>query len=435
MALTDTKLRNLKSGDKQQADGGGLFVEVMPGGAKVWRLRYRLAGKQEKVTLGEYPTYSLAEARTWRDDCKALAGRGLSPMALKRGDPIPEEAAPAVKEMAHAFIRNWCMKAVEKVRAKEADAKAGDTVEAFARRWYAEIAEPANSNPRNVKRILEKDVIPAIGAKQVADVTVTDILAITDKIKNRGADQMALQTRNVLKRLFAYAIAREKTTFNPAAAVEAKFIASARSRDVALTPDEVGRLLRAIYQSSMKRAHKLALHLLILCMVRKSELIEARWEELDLDHAEWAIPGERMKKDKPHLVPLSRQAVAMFEELKGLASGSEWVFPSRGDLHQPIAKSTLNVAVRALEIDVRDFVIHDFRRTASTHLHEAGFNSDWIEKALAHETKGIRGVYNRAQYADQRREMLQWWADFVDSQIEEGRKVIIGRFGKAYQAA
>lgn len=438
MALTDTKLRNLKPGEKayQEADEGGLFVEVMPGGAKVWRLRYRLAGKQEKVTLGDYPTYSLGEARTWRDDCKALAGRGLSPMALKRGDPVPDDAAPAVKEMAQAFVRNWCMKAVERAKAKEAEAKAADTVEAFARRWYAEIAEPANSSPRNIKRILDKDVIPAIGAKQVADVTVTDILAITDKIKNRGADQMALQTRNVLKRLFAYAIAREKTTFNPAAAVEAKFIASARSRDVALTPDEVGRLLRAIYQSSMKRAHKLALHLLILCMVRKSELIEARWEELDLEHAEWAIPGERMKKDKPHLVPLSRQAVAMFEELKGLASGSEWVFPSRGDLHQPIAKSTLNVAVRALEIDVRDFVIHDFRRTASTHLHEAGFNSDWIEKALAHETKGIRGVYNRAQYADQRRDMLQWWADFVDSQIQDGRgKVIIGPFGKAYRAA
>ena len=438
MALTDTKLRNLKPGEKayQEADEGGLFVEVMPGGAKVWRLRYRLAGKQEKVTLGDYPTYSLGEARTWRDDCKVLAGRGLSPMALKRGDPVPDDTAPAVKEMAQAFVRNWCMKAVERAKAKEAEAKAADTVEAFALRWYAEIAEPANSSPRNIKRILDKDVIPALGAKQIADVTVTDILAITDKIKNRGADQMALQTRNVLKRLFAYAIAREKTAFNPAAAIEAKFIAQAKSRDVALTPEEVGRLLRAIYQSSMKRAHKLALHLLILCMVRKSELIEAKWEEIDLDRAEWSIPGERMKKDKPHLVPLSRQAVAMFEELKGLASGSDWVFPSRGDLKQPIAKSTLNVAVRALEIEVRDFVIHDFRRTASTHLHEAGFNSDWIEKALAHETKGIRGVYNRAQYADQRREMLQWWADFVDSQIQDGRgKVIIGPFGKAYRAA
>lgn len=437
MALTDTKLRNLKPGEKayQEADDGGLFVEVMPGGAKVWRFRYRLAGKQEKVTLGDYPTYSLGEARTWRDDCKALAGRGLSPMALKRGDPAPDDTAPAVKEMAQTFVRNWCMKAVERAKAKEAETKAADTVEAFAWRWYAEIAEPANSSPRNIKRVLDKDVIPAIGAKQIADVTVTDILAITDKIKNRGADQMALQTRNVLKRLFAYAIAREKITFNPAAAIEAKFIAQAKSRDVALTPEEIGKLLRAIYQSSMKRAHKLALHLLILCMVRKSELIEAKWEEINFDRAEWSIPGERMKKDKPHLVSLSRQAVAMFEELRGLASGSDWVFPSRGDLKQPIAKSTLNVAVRALEIEVRDFVIHDFRRTASTHLHETGFNSDWIEKALAHETKGIRGVYNRAQYADQRREMLQWWADFVDSQIEEGRKVIIGNFGKAYRSA
>lgn len=440
MALSDTKLRNLKPADKgyQEADEGGLFVEIMPGGAKVWRMRYRIGGrgaKQEKITLGDYPTYSLAEARTWRDDCKILAGRGLSPMALRRGDAIPEDAAPAVKELAQAFIREWCLKTREKARIKEEAAKEADTVEAFAMRWYKEIAEPANSNPRNILRALKKDVIPAIGSKQVADVTVTDILAITDKIKNRGADQMALQTRNVLKRLFAYAIAREKTTFNPAAAIEAKFIASARSRDVALSPEEVGKLLRAIYQSSIKRAHKLALHLLILCMVRKSELIEAKWEELDLEKAEWAIPGERMKKDKPHLVSLSRQAVAMFEELKGLASGSEWVFPSRGDLHQPIAHSTLNQAVRSLEIDVRDFVIHDFRRTASTHLHEAGFNSDWIEKCLAHETKGIRGVYNRAQYADQRREMLQWWANFVDSQIEEGRKVIIGNFGKAFQAA
>ena len=438
MALSDTKLRALKSTDKvfSESDGGGLYIEVMPTGKKRWGLKYRtLTGKQETIRLGDYPAYSLADARTWRDDCKVLAGRGLSPMALKRGDPIPDDAAPVAKELAQLFIREWCLKAIEKAKAKEEATKASETVEAFARRWYAEIVEPANSTPRNIKRVLDKDVIPAIGGKQIADVTVTDILAITDKIKNRGADQMALQTRNVLKRLFAYAIAREKTQFNPAAAIEAKFIASARSRDVALSPEEVGKLLRAIYQSSMKRAHKLALHLLILCMVRKGELIGARWEELDLEQGQWAIPGERMKKDKPHLVHLSRQAVAMFEELKGLASGSEWVFPSRGDLNRPIAHSTLNQAVRSLEIDVRDFVIHDFRRTASTHLHEAGFNSDWIEKCLAHETKGIRGVYNRAQYADQRREMLQWWANFVDSQIEEGRRVFIGNFGKEFQAA
>jgi integrase len=357
-------------------------------------------------------------------------------MALKRGDPIPEDAHPVVKEKAQAFIREWCLKSHEKAKAKEEAQRAGETVEAFARRWYAEIAKPANSNPRNILRALEKDILPAIGGKQIADVTVSDVLAITDRIKNRGADQMALQTRNILKRLFAYAIAREKIQFNPAAAIEAKFIAQAKSRDVALTPDEIGQLLRAIYRSSIRRAHKLALHLLILCMVRKSELIEARWEEIDFEKNEWSIPGERMKKDRPHLVPLSRQAAAIFEELNELAGGFEWIFPSRNDPRQPIAKNTLNVVVRSLAVDVRDFVIHDFRRTASTHLNEAGFNSDWIEKCLAHETGGIRGIYNRAQYADQRCEMLQWWADFVDSQIQDGRgKVIIGPFGKAYQSA
>jgi len=439
MALSDTKLRNLKPTGKafSVSDGGGLFVEVTPGGRKSWKLRYRVGGrdaKQEKVVLGDYPAYSLTEARSWRDDCKALAGRGLSPMALRRGDPIPDEATPAAKELAQAFIRDWCTATVEKARQQEAETKASNTVEAFAWEWFQKVAEPANRNPRNIKRVLSKDIIPAIGGKQLVDVSVADVLSITDKIKNRGSDQMALQTRNILKRLFSYAIAREKMSSNPAAAIEAKYIATAKSRDVALSPDEVGRLLRAIYQSSMNRSHKLALHLLILCMVRKSEMIEARWDEIDLSKAEWFIPGERMKMDHPHFVPLSRQAVAMLEELKGLSSGSDWVFPSRNTLSKPISKTTLNSAVRSLDHGVRDFVIHDFRRTASTHLHEAGFNSDWIEKALAHETRGIRGVYNRAQYADQRREMLQWWADFVDSQIDEGRKVIIGRFGKAYQA-
>lgn len=238
-----------------------------------------------------------------------------------------------------------------------------------------------------------------------------------------------------MKRLFAYAIARGKTQFNPAAAIEARVIATARSRDVALSTPEIGKLLRGIYQSSIKRQHKLALHLLILSMVRKSELLNARWSEVDFDKVEWSIPAERMKKDKPHLVPLSTQALAMFEELRALSSGSEWVLPTRNSLKQPLSKSTLNVVVRSLDLDVQDFVIHDFRRTASTHLHEAGFNSDWVEKALAHEQQRVRGVYNRAEYLTQRREMLEWWADFVDAQIDDGRKVILGRFGERDQAA
>lgn len=401
MALSDTKLRSLKPTDKpyQVADGGGLFVEVMPGGKVVWRMRYRLDGKQEKVTIGEYPAFSLAEARQLREEYKAMIAKGKSPMRAKAD--------------------------------AKSTARTADTVADFAEIWLDEVVRKTTQDSRNIERALKKDIVPAVGRKRLAEVSVTDVLGITDKIKARGADNMALATRNILKRLFSYAIAREKITFNPAAAIEARYIAVARSRDVALSPDEIGKLLRGIYASNMRRSYKLALHLLILTMVRKSELIEARWAEIDFEKAEWAIPAERMKKDKPHVVYLAPQALAMFEELKALSSGSPFVIPSRGDLKRPISSSTLNQAVRILDLDVRDFVLHDFRRTASTHLHEAGFDTDVIEKALAHEQGGVRGVYNRAQYAEPRKKMLQWWADFVDAQIEEGRKVILGRFGKA----
>lgn len=409
MALTDTKLQRLGSKERayQCADGGGLIIEVLPTGKKVWRMQYRLGGrdgKKEKVTLGEYPAFTILEARRWREECRGMIAHGQSPAAAKRGSKL------AVAE------------------------RQSDSVRAFAEQWFQDVVNRTNSEPRNVRRVLDKDIIPSIGDKHIADVDIEDVLAITDAVKARGADQMALQTRNVLKRLFAYGIARGKTRFNPAAAIEARFIAMARSRDVALSPHEVGKLLRGIYQSSIKRQHKLALHLLILCMVRKSELIEARWDEFDFEKAEWSIPAARMKKEKAHMVPLSAQAVAMFEELRALASGSAWVLPSRSSLKQPISNSTLNQAVRSLDLGIRDFVIHDFRRTASTQLHEAGFNTDWVEKALAHEQKGIRGIYNRAEYLTQRREMLQWWANMVDEQIEEDRKVVIGRFGKAYRA-
>lgn len=273
------------------------------------------------MTLGNYPDFPLADARAWRDDCRGLVRRGLFPMALRCGDITPPDITPAVLEMAHAFRAAWCGDVMARERAEEAKAQAASTVQAFAEVWYSEMVEPANSNPHNIRRVLDEDVIPAIGAKQVSEVTVTDVLAITDRTKARGADQMALVTRNVLKRLFSYAIAREVATFNPAAAIEAKFIATAKSRDVALTPDDVGLLLRAIYRSSMKRAQKPALHLLILCMVRKSELIDAQWDEFDLAKTKWSIPADRMKKDRPHFVPLSGQAVAMLEELRGLAGG------------------------------------------------------------------------------------------------------------------
>ncbi len=397
MALTDTAIRALKTREKpyQRADGGGLVLEVMPGGAKVWRLRYRLAGKPEKVTIGHYPAITLAKARLRREEARQDIAGGRS----------PARDAQAIK------------------RAQREPGAGGNTLAEFARFWLAEVVEKTNRDPRNVRRYVEKDIVPELGAKRLADVTPPDVLDLCDKIKKRGADQSALQVRNVLKRVYAYAIARQRVTMNPAAAIEARYIATAKSRDRALTREEVGKLLRAVYGSSMRRAHKLALHLLLLTMVRKADLIGAKWEHVNLDAGEWEIP--ETKTGKPHLVYLSRQARELLVELLKLACGSEYVLPSRSSLKEPIAHSTLNVAIRAIGVEIADFVLHDFRRTASTHLHEAGFASDVVEKALAHIIGGVRGIYNRAEYADQRRAMLQQWADMVDAWMNvKGAEVV-----------
>jgi integrase len=405
MKLTDTKLKSLKPRPKsyQVSDGNGLFIEVMPGGKKVWRLRYRFRDRQEKVTLGGYPSYSLLAARKWREECRESIGRGDSPMQIRRSE----------KEQA----------------------KSADTVSAFSERWLSEVVSKDVKNPQNIERALNKDILPEIGNKKLAEVTTLDVLAITDRIKARGADHMALVTRNIIKRMYAYAISRRLARFNPAAEVEAKYIAQHKSREVALTPKEVGEVIRTIYASSKRRSHKLALHLLLLTMIRKSEMINAKWEEIDFEKGEFAIPGERMKMGKPHIVYLSRQAQAMLEELFALSSGSAFVFPSCQSLRKSICPTTLNASMRSMTFSTQKFVIHDFRRTASTQMNETGFNADVIEKCLAHDRKDIRGVYNRAEYADQRRELLQWWADFVDAQIDDQGQVILGRFGGLRQAA
>lgn len=402
--LTDTRIKALqpKASRYPVSDGGGLILEVMPSGSKIWRYRYSLHGKrQPPVTLGEYPALGLQAARDRARRYAEIVAGGVSPVADARKD------RGAVKRL--------------------------DTVRDFTALWIDEqVAGKSAEYLRTTRRALEKDVFPAIGNKPMPEVTPGDVLAICDRIKGRGAPKMALHTRNVIKRMYEYAIARQLVTTNPATAVVARFIATQESRERVLSPDETGRVLRAVYASSIRRPLKLAIHLLVLTMVRKSELIEARWSEFDLDAGIWRIPADRMKKDREHWVYLAPQAVAMLRELHENRTSQQYVFPTvRGGIDRPIAKSTLNQAVRALDMEVQHFVLHDFRRTASTHLHEMGQSSDAIEKALAHSIKGIKGVYNRAEYAEERRRILQLWADFVDAQIDEGRKVVIGQFGRA----
>ncbi|KVT56532.1 tyrosine-type recombinase/integrase [Burkholderia ubonensis] len=398
--LTPTRIDAMKPKAARYpvSDGGGLILEVMPSGSKIWRYRYSLHGKrQPTVTIGNYPAVSLAAARERARQYSEIVARGVSPVADARKDRGATKTIDTVCEFGAYWIEQQMT---------------GKSVE----------------YQRMTKRVLEKDVYPSIGGKPVAEVTPGDVLAICDRIKKRGAPKMALHTRNVIKRLFEYAIARQLVLHNPAQAVVARFVATQESRDRVLSPDEIGHVLRAVYASSIRRPLKLAVHLLVLTMVRKSELIEATWDELDLDAGIWRIPAERMKKDREHWVYLAPQAVTMLRELHENRTSQRYVFPSSRGADRPIAKSTLNQAVRALDMEVQHFVLHDFRRTASTHLHEMGQPSDAIEKALAHSIKGIKGVYNRAEYAEDRRRILVLWASFVEAQIDEGRKVIIGKF-------
>ena len=402
--LTDTKIKALKPKAKRYliADGGGLALEIMTSGTKIWRYRYSLHGKQQPlVTIGEYPAINLQDARERARRYTEIVASGVSPVADAKKDRGASKLLDSIKE--------------------------------FAEFWFqSEMAGKSETYCQTTRRALDKDIFPAIGNKPLPQVTAGDVLAICDRIKGRGSPQAALFTRNVIKRMFEYAISRQVATVNPAQQLVARFIATPQSRARVLAPEEIGKVLRAVYASDMSRPYKLALHLLVITMVRKSELIEAEWSEIDFDAGIWRIPAERMKKDREHWVYLSAQALAMFTELRSLSHSERYVFPMRrGQGDRPIAKSTLNQAVRVMSLDVQHFVLHDFRRTASTHLHEMGQSSDAIEKALAHSIKGIKGVYNRAEYADERRKILQLWADFVDAQIEEGRKVVIGRFGQA----
>jgi integrase len=402
--LSDARIKALKpkAGRYPVSDGGGLILEVMSSGSKIWRYRFSLNGKrQAPVTIGEYPAVGLADARERARRYAEIVAKGISPVADAKKDRGSSKTLNSVKE--------------------------------FGDHWYqSEIAGKSESYRKITRRILDKDIIPAIGNKALAEVNAGDVLAICDRIKGRGSPQSALVTRNIIKRMYEYAISRQAATVNPAQQIVARYIATPQSRTRVLTPDELGTVLRTIYASDMSRPYKLALHLLVITMVRKSELIESEWAEFDLEAGIWRIPAERMKKDREHWVHLSDQARAMLAELKTLSHSERYVFPMRrGYEDRPIAKSTLNQAVRAMASEVQHFVLHDFRRTASTHLHEMGQSSDAIEKALAHSIKGIKGVYNRAEYADERRKILQLWADFVDAQINEGRKVVIGKFGQA----
>jgi integrase len=396
--LTDTWIKSAKPKDKvyRKSDGDGLEIEISPKGRKTWRYRYRMAGKQEKVTLGKYPALSLKDARKKRDELTKLVEQGISPARCRQQN---KRVAPE------------------------------QTIREFGERYYTEVVCRDRKRPEEMKRYLDREVYPQLGHRLLSAVTVEDVRRIVEKKKAHGADSSAAQIRNLIKRLYDHAIAAGLAESNPAAALPGRFITTARSRDRVLSKDEIKLFLTTIYQSNIRRQFKLALHLLLLTLARKGELLNARWEHVDFEAGEWHVPKESSKTGKPHIVYLSSQAIELFRELQSLAAPSELVLPGRGSLTRPFADNALNKTLDGLTFDMMPFTIHDLRRTAATHLAEMNYSSDYVEKALNHLIRGVRGIYNRAEYADQRRDMLQHWANIVDDLVTEN-KVIIGHFNR-----
>ncbi|MDN5869227.1 MAG: tyrosine-type recombinase/integrase [Nitrococcus sp.] len=390
--LTDTKLRNLKPRDKlyKVNDRDGLYVAVTPAGSISFRYNYAISGRQETLTIGLYGSggITLSEARERLNEAKKMVSAGKSPAREKSRD---------------------------KTRVKDAK-----TFGAWAEKWLRGY-QMADSTRDMRKSVYIRELKTRFGNQKLSEVTHEDLRALTDAIVDRGAPATAVHAREVVLQVYRWAIERGQKVENPAEMVRPTSIARFEPRDRALTPAEIGLMYRYVERVGTSLQFRAAVKLLLLTMVRKSELSNATWSEVNFSEALWTIPKERMKRRNPHLVFLSRQALDIFIALKTFAGGSEYVLPSRYDTDLPLSSATLNrvlslvyqAAQKAGE-PLGKFGPHDLRRTASTLLHEAGYNTDWIEKCLAHEQRGVRAVYNKAEYREQRTAMLQDWADMID---------------------
>ena len=393
--LSEMKLRALKPAERlyKVADRDGMYVAVLPSGVLSFRFDYRFNGRRETLALGTYGPagISLAEARGMVVDARRLIASGVSPAGEKRRK---KDVVAAAKSFGH-WARDW----IEKYK----------------------MAESTRAMRRSV---LERDLLPRFDRQKLAEVTEADLRALCDKIVARGAPATAVHAREIVMGVFDWAILKGEKVANPAHAVRPCSIATFEARERALSPEEVGIAFRLLDQVPTQPTNRLALRLVLLTMIRKGMIVGARWDEIRWADAVWEVPKERMKGRKPHIVYLSQQALDILVALQTCAGSSPYIVPGRYDGDRSISLATLNqvtklICTRATEnaLPLAHFTVHDLRRTASTILHEAGFNSDWIEKCLAHEQRGVRAVYNKAEYAAQRRDMLQQWADMVDSWI------------------
>ncbi|HLX81912.1 MAG TPA: tyrosine-type recombinase/integrase [Burkholderiales bacterium] len=401
MALTDKAIRAAKPAHKSVRlfDGGGLYLEVAPTGGKWWRLKYRFAGKEKRLSLGVYPAVPLAGrkdsdsgqwikgARDRRDDAKQLLVNGIDPSEQRKA-----RRAVVIERAANSF-------------------------EAIAREWFANFSKKwVKSHSDKIIKRLEQNVFPNLGGRPIAEITSREMLGVLRKIEDRKAYETAHRTMQNCSQVFRYAVATGRAERDPTVELKGALTPSKERHHPSITDAKgIGALLRAIDGYDGSPVTKCALRLASLTFVRPGELRRAEWAELNLDKSEWRIPGARMKMREQHIVPLSKQAVAELRELQKLTGRNNYVFPGARTNGRPMSENTVNAALRRLGYSKDQMTGHGFRSMASTHLNEQGWNRDAIERQLAHaERDGVRAAYNFAEHLPERRKMMQAWADYLD---------------------
>ncbi len=384
--LTDVAIRGAKAKDKayKLADGNGLLLEVAKTGSKLWRYRYRFNGKEQVLALGKYPQVSLSEARKKMLEARALLDEGKNPAREKKAEKL----------------RNTI--------------KGENSFEVIARRWL-EVKSP-NLNAKYAKQTLarmEQHIFPRVGALPIEDITIPDVVAVVEAIGEHGTIETAKRMKQVMGQVFRYAAQRGLCLHNPASDLRDVLPTREEKHHPCIPIDELPELIEKI-ESRRRDFTYYATKLLMLTFVRTNELIGARWEEIDWQKEEWNIPKERMKMRRPHLVPLSRQALDLLREMQEKTGNRDFIFFSAASKSKHISNGAVLMGLRRMGYQGR-MTGHGFRTLASTILNEKGCRPDVIEYQLAHaERDKVRGAYNRAKYRLERIKMMQEYADWLD---------------------
>ena len=403
MKLNARQVDTAKPKDKpyKLADGGGLYLLVNPNGARYWRLKYRVAGKEKLLALGVYPDVTLADARAKRDEAKRGIAGGIDPSEAKREEKIARELN----------VRN--------------------TLQEIACEWHSsKLYKWSEGYASDIMEAFNKDVFPYIGKKPISEIKPLELLNVLRRMEGRGATEKAKKVRQRCGEVFRYAIVTGRAEYNPAPDLTSAMQGHESSHYPFLNAPELPAFFEALSRYSGSELVVLAARLLIITGLRTGELRGATWQEIDVDAAVWEIPAERMKMRRPHIVPLSLQAQAIIMRIQEMTGRYPYIFPGRNDPRKTMSEASINQVFKRIGYAGR-VTGHGFRHTMSTILHEQGYNTAWIETQLAHVDKNsIRGTYNHAQYLDGRREMLQWYADYMDA-LEHRENVVHGRFGKS----